>query len=161
MKKILQMTYVVPVFMLLGLPLFLMARVSSLEPASLRLARLYARLVLWVQGRRPKQTAEALAEEWNRLMPEPRKIFPVVAVEDDTAYMEIRASCLLRGSGDGEACWRAMEFDRALVEASGGQLVVMRSQAVEGYGCCKLAIRPKGQSLEELTVAHPRWRSGS
>ncbi len=159
MKKLLRKIYTLPVFVLLGRPLFAMAQVAWLEPLALGQARLFARLVHHTYGRRPQKDAAALAQEWNRLMPTPRSAFPVVSTEGDTAFVEIRIECPLRGTGNPEACWRSMEFDRALIEASGGELVVMESQSVTGGQCCKLAIRPKGRGFDDLPVAHPRWRS--
>ncbi|MEL6179299.1 MAG: hypothetical protein AAFS10_10110 [Myxococcota bacterium] len=159
MKRLLRMTYTLPVFINLGRVLFAISRVSWMEPISLRLARMFARTVHFAFGRRQVSGPEALAQEWNRLMPEPRSCFPVVDVEGETAFVEIRIHCPLRGSGDAEACWRSMEFDRALMEASGGKLVVMESQAVTGGTCCTLAIRGHDQTLDDLPVAHPRWRT--
>jgi len=159
MKKLLRAIYTVPVFISLGQVLFSMSRVDWLEPASLRMARFYAGLVHWTYGRRPQTTARELANEWNRLMPRPRSAFPVVNIEDDTAFVEIHVACPLRGTGNAEACWRAMEFDRALVAGSGGRLVVMESQSVTGGSCCKLAIRPAGSDIDDLPAAHPRWRN--
>ncbi|MEM6954872.1 MAG: hypothetical protein AAF645_04260 [Myxococcota bacterium] len=135
-----------------------MSRIDRLESISLRLARVYAALVQWVHGKRRVESTEELADEWNRLMPSPREAFPIVDVQDETAFVEIRIKCPLRGSGDGEACWRSMEFDRALVSAAGGRLVVMESQAVTGGDCCRLAIRRDSANMDDLPVAHPRWR---
>lgn len=151
--------YTVPVFLLTGRPLFSMARRPSLEPVALRLARALAILVQMARGkRRVDPTPHALAREWQRLMPQPRaQAFPITKVEPDTAYVEIRLECPLRGTGDAEACWRAMAFDRALMQDAGSALVVLESQAVTGGDCCKLAIRPAGAALDDLPVAHPRW----
>jgi len=142
-----------------GRVLFAMSRVSWLESPSLGLARFFARVVHWVQGRRSADTAETLAQEWNRLMPAPRAAFPILRTEGETAYVEIRAKCPLRGTGDAEACWRSMEFDRELMRKAGGRLVVMESQSVTGGPSCKLAIRPANASVDDLPVAHPRWRN--
>ena len=160
MKRFLRSIYTLPMFINSGRPLFAMSKVSALEGISLRLARAFAGLVHYAHGVRPQESASELADEWNRLMPTPQDAFPVINTEGDTAYMEIRIECPLRGSGNAEACWRSMEFDRALVRASGGELVVMESQSVTGGECCKLAIRPKGASFDDLPVAHPRWREG-
>ncbi len=157
MRRLLDRIYVVPVFIALGRPLFAMARVTALEPVSLRLARAYAWLVLMAYGRRRKETPGELAEEWNRLMPQPRAKFPIVGADDQTAHVEIRVKCPLRGSGNAEACWRAMEFDRALLRKAGGRLVVMESQAVTGGDCCRLAIRREAAAIDDLPAAHPRW----
>lgn len=158
-ERLLRRLYVVPVFMNLGRLLFWMARFDRLERPALRLARLYATWVDRTHRTRPGDSPRELAVEWNRLMPSPRSAFPVTDVDEDTAYVEIRAACPLRGTGDALACWRSMEFDRALVAKAGGQLVVMESQSVTGGPCCKLAIRTEGASMDDLPVAHPRWRT--
>ncbi len=156
--KLLARTYRLAVFINVGRPLFLISRVDRLEPLALRWARALAWVVHKTLGRRTPTSVGDLAQEWNRLMPEPRSTFPVVAVDGDTAFVEIRIRCPLRGTGDAEACWRSMEFDRALMRASGGALVVMQSQAVTGQPFCKLAIRRTGADFSDLPVAHPRWR---
>lgn len=157
MRALLRRIYTVPFFIETGRPLFAMARVDRLEPAALWLARRFASLVRWTFGRREKADAQGLAEEWHRLMPKPRGAFPIVGTEGDTAYVEIHIRCPLRGTGNAEACWRSMEFDRALIEASGGTLVVLESQSVTGRERCRIAIRPKGSDMSDLDVAHPRW----
>ena len=157
MKALLQRMYTLPFFVTTGRVLFSMSRVDMLEPVSLRLARLFAGLVHFTYGRRRKDSAADLAQEWNRLMPTPRSAFPITRVDGDTAFVEIRIRCPLRGTGNAEACWRSMEFDRALIKESGGTLVVLESQSVTGGECCKLAIRPQGADFTDLPVAHPRW----
>ncbi|MFN3202852.1 MAG: hypothetical protein ACE366_30950 [Bradymonadia bacterium] len=159
MKALLRKIYTLPVFINTGRPLFFMSKFRWLEPLSLRLARCFAWMVHFTYGRRPQTSAEDLAQEWNRLMPRPRTAFPVVDTDGETAFVEIHVECPLRGSGHAEACWRSMEFDRALIQASGGRLVVMESQSVTGATCCKLAIRPAGADFDDLPVAHPRWRT--
>lgn len=114
-------------------------------------------LVTWTYGRRRSRTAGELAAEWNRLMPTPRNAFPVVGSDRETARVEIHIQCPLRGTGNAEACWRAMEFDRALLRGVGGRLVVLESQAVTGADRCRLAIRSAGADMSDLPVAHPRW----
>lgn len=157
MKRLLRRVYTLPIFIALGRPLFAISRVPWLEPIALRLARTFAALVQWTYGRKAFTSAPELAEEWNRLMPKPRSAFPVIETDGDTAYVEIRIHCPLRGTGNSEACWRSMEFDRALIRNSGGRLVVLESQSVTGRDRCRLAIRPAGQDLSDLPAAHPRW----
>lgn len=160
-RALLRRIYTVPIFIETGRLLFAMARVDRLEPAALWLARRFASLVHWTFGRREQPDARSLAEEWHRLMPEPRRAFPIVRTEGETAFVEIHLRCPLRGTGNAEACWRSMEFDRALVEASGGALVVLESQSVTGGQRCRLAIRTKGSDMSDLDVAHPRWLNPS
>ena len=159
MRALLRRIYTVPVFMGFGLPIFFMARFRLLEGFARFLARFDARIVLMVFGGRPHDSPQELAEEWNRLMPAPRSRYPVLGADDRTAYVEIRIHCPLRGTGNAEACWNAMEFDRALLRGIGGQLVVMESQSNSGKDYCRLAIRRGGADLSDLEVAHPRWLS--
>ena len=159
MRRVLRSIYTLPVFMTLGRALFAMSRLPRLERLSLWLARSYARLVVFAHGERRYLSPEDLANEWNRLMPRPRAAFPVVRTDGDTAFAEIHVKCPLRGSNDPEACWRSMEFDRALMQRAGGRLVVLESQSVTGGTCCKEAIRPRTADVSDLSVAHPRWHS--
>ncbi len=159
MRALLRRIYIVPVFIGLGLPIFIMARVRLFDRFARLLARFHARIVLMVFGRRAHDSPQELAEEWNRLMPTPRSRFPILESDDRTAYVEIRVHCPLRGTGNAEACWRAMEFDRALLRSIGGQLVVMESQSNSGKDYCRLAIRRSGEDLSDLDAAHPRWLS--
>jgi len=159
MRTMFRKIYTLPVFMGLGLPLFILARARLFEPLTRFLARVDARIVLMMSGRRTPESPQELAEEWNRLMPTPRSNFPILKSDDRTAYVEIRVRCPFRGTGDAEACWRAMEFDRELVGSIGGQLIVMESQSNSGKDYCSLAIRRSGDDLSDLEAAHPRWLS--
>ncbi len=159
MRALLRRIYTVPVFIGLGLPIFFMARVRLFRRFARFLARLDARIVLWMLGGRAHGSPQGLAEEWNRLMPAPRSRYPVLESDDRTAYVEIRIHCPLRGTGNAEACWNAMEFDRALLRSIGGQLVVMESQSNSGKDHCRLAIRRGGDDISGLEAAHPKWLS--
>ena len=159
MRALLRKIYTVPVFIVLGLPIFVMARGRPFDRFARFLARFYARIVLMVFRRNAHDSPQDLAEEWNWLMPAPRSRFPILEADDRTAYVEIRVHCPLRGSGDVEACWNAMEFDRTLLRGIGGQLVVMESQSNSGKDYCRLAIRRSGAALSDLEAAHPRWLS--
>ena len=151
--------YTLPVFIVLGLPIFFMARVRLFDHFARFLARFFARIVLMVFGRRTHDSPQELAEEWNRLMPAPRSRFPILESDGRTAHVEIRIRCPLRGTGNAEACWNAMEFDRALLQSIGGQLVVIESQSNSGKDHCRLAIRRLGDDVSDLEAAHPRWLS--
>ena len=157
MRRFLDRIYTLGFFLQSGRPLFAMAQVDGLERPSLWLAERFARLVDFTYRIRRQPTPAELAAEWNRLMPRPREAFPVIESDDHTAVVEIRIHCPLRGTGNAEACWRAMAFDRALMRRAGGRLVVLESQSVTGGACCRLAIRREGSAMDDLTVAHPRW----
>ncbi|MEL6592458.1 MAG: hypothetical protein AAFQ68_20335 [Bacteroidota bacterium] len=106
---------------------------------------------------RPKQgkTPSELAQIWQELMPaNGKEYFPIEQVDEETAYTEIHLHCPLRGSGDTEACYRMMQYDRSLMQATGGELIVLESQANSGKSYCRLAIRPKGADTSDLRPAH-------
>ena len=157
MRRLIKRIYTLKVFIIVGRLLFTSSRFKSVEIFSLGLARFYAWTVTLVHGKNHTQTPQKIAEEWRRLMPTPHSHFPIVGGDDRTAYMEIRIHCPLRGSGDPLACWRSMEFDRALMRGTGGRLLVMESQSVTGNDFCRLAIRRENDSFDDLPVAHPRW----
>jgi len=46
-----------------------------------------------------------------------------------------------------------MEFDRTMVEAFGGQFIVLKSQAQPGRTACEIAIRKKGAPVQDLVPA--------
>jgi hypothetical protein len=100
-------------------------------------------------------TAEALGREWERLLPS-KKAAHIVAHDARTAFGEITIECPLRGTGDVHACHRMMAYDRKLLGAVGGQLVVLRSQAEPGVTTCQVAIRRAGEDVSDLVPAHIR-----
>jgi hypothetical protein len=106
---------------------------------------------------RPQVDAEALGREWERVLAS-RRTAHLTAVDPTgtTAYGEISVHCPLRGTGDVHACHRLMAYDRALVEAAGGQFVVLESQATPGVTVCRVAIRAKGAPLDDLPSATAR-----
>lgn len=124
-----------------------------------RLTRALARFTLWVQGGRRVEGVEAVAAEWQRMFPSPRMV-PVKDVRGDTAYAEIHANCPLRGTGDTYACHRMMEYDRHMLRAIGGRLVVLQSQAEPGRTVCEVALRTAEASEADLTPAHVRAPGG-
>ncbi|MCB1322267.1 MAG: hypothetical protein KDK34_18550, partial [Leptospiraceae bacterium] len=75
-----------------------------------------------------------------------------VTLSEQVGSGEIHLHCPLRDSGDAGACWRLMEFDRALVARMHGQLVVIDSQATSGKSCCKVEVRMTAQSTANLEV---------
>ncbi len=117
----------------------------------------FAQLNLYLN--KPAQTKElhSLANQWKALMPpDGQENFKVKEVTEDTAFTEIHLKCPLRGSGNVEACYELMNYDRKLMDAVGGTLIVLESQSNSGKDYCSLAIRPKGASIEDLTPAHKK-----
>jgi hypothetical protein len=116
------------------------------------------RLTFWIRGKRAvAPNAEALGGEWERLMPS-RDWMQITRVEGDTAYGTINVRCTLRGTGDVDACYRMMAYDRRLMARNGGQLVVLHSQAEPGRTTCEVAIRPFDVAVDDLVPAHLRLR---
>ena len=106
---------------------------------------------------RPGQavTPQQLAETWQGLMPpDGKEDFKIGEVTHDTAYTEIHLHCPLRGTGNVAACYQLMNYDRKLMEKTGGELIVLESQANSGKSFCRLAIRPKGANTSDLIPAH-------
>jgi len=111
----------------------------------------------WLKNRgRPKSEVEDIAEEWRRMFGL-NKFWKITRIEDDTAYCEIHFDCSLEKSGDVHACHRLMEYDRALLDKIGGQMVVLESRADPGVkNCCRVAIRRQGDDRDDLIDAHRR-----
>ncbi|MEO0895653.1 MAG: hypothetical protein AAFY71_04615 [Bacteroidota bacterium] len=100
-------------------------------------------------------SVEELAHTWQELMPpDGRKYFPIKEIDEQTAYTEIHLHCPLRGTGNVEACYKLMNYDRTLMANTGGELIVLESQSNSGKKYCKLAIRVKGADTDDLTPAH-------
>ncbi len=114
-------------------------------------------LYTWIKNRgKPKTTVADISEEWRRMFGLNR-FWKIAAIENDTAYAEIHFACSLEGSGDVQACHRLMEYDRALLNKIGGQLIVLESRADPRVkGCCKVAIRTRGDSRTDLVHAHQK-----
>ncbi len=122
----------------------------------------FVRFTQAVRGRRNVEPdATALGAEWERLLASKRTahvthVEPATATTPETAYGEISVHCPLRGTGDVHACHRLMAYDRGLVEAAGGQFVVLESQAQPGRTTCRIAIRRAGETVSDLVPAHAK-----
>ena len=110
-------------------------------------------LTTGLKSARPQADLAGVAREWQRMMPSPRLV-PIVEERPDTVVAEIHAVCPYRGNVHG--CHRMMEYDRKMLEAIGGELVVLRSQAEPGVSVCQVALRRKGADLSDLVPAHRR-----
>lgn len=120
------------------------------------IAGLLARFTWWRNKGRPQHSVAGAAAEWRRMFGLDQ-FWKVVKIEDDTAFAEIHFPCSLEGSGDVGACHRLMEYDRALLRKIGGELTVLESRADPAVrGCCKVAIRLKGDARDDLMPAHLR-----
>ena len=120
-----------------------------------------ANLNLYLNKPQPANDVAELAKTWQELMPpDGQAFFKIAEVKDDTAYTEIHLQCPLRGTKDVEACYQLMNYDRKLMEAVGGQLIVLESQSNSGREFCRLAIRKKGQDTSDLIPAHLKEAPG-
>lgn len=137
---------------MLGLLAFL-ARRPRLAPLSDAVTRGLARLA--VRSRRMVRAREVaeLGPLWQRSFPSPKQV-PIERVEGNTVFAQIHTPCPLRGSGDVQACWRMMEYDREVLRHAGGQFVVLQSQATPGVAHCRVAMRLAGEPLDDLVQAH-------
>ena len=117
--------------------------------------RRLARLNVLLNRPQPTSEAKELAQTWVDLMPpDGKENFQIKSVEGDTAYVEIHLHCPLRATGDVRACHRLMNYDRNLMKAVGGQLIVLESQSNSGKSFCRLAIRKAGLSVDDLPAAY-------
>lgn len=116
-----------------------------------------ARLNILLNKPKVAEEVNELAQTWQDLMPpNGKKYFPIKEIDGETAYTEIHLRCPLRGTGNVEACYKLMNYDRKLMEKTGGQLIVLESQSNSGKNYCRLAIRKKGADVEDLIPAHQR-----
>lgn len=114
-----------------------------------------AQLNLYLNQPKSSDNIEDLAQTWQQLMPpDGQHFFKIAEITPDTAYIEIHLHCPLRGSGDVNACYKLMNYDRQLMDKTGGQLIVLESQSNSGKPYCRLAIRKKGDDVADLTPAH-------
>ena len=106
------------------------------------LTRVLAWLNVHVNGHRSREALAELGQTWVAMMPpNDQELFRITEVTEEAAFAEIHLNCPLRGTGDGQACHALMNYDRSLMEAVGGQLEVLESQATSGKTYCRLAIR--------------------
>ncbi|MEM9326549.1 MAG: hypothetical protein AAGA85_12875 [Bacteroidota bacterium] len=116
-----------------------------------------AQLNLFLNNPSRAASVDDLARTWKRLMPpDGQDYFKIAAVDENTATAEIHLHCPLRGTGNVDACYRLMNYDRELMKQVGGQLIVLESQSKSGKALCKLAIRKIGEDTSDLIPAHKR-----
>ncbi len=133
-----------------------LARHPLLWPVSRAWSRWLARNAI----RRNKicQTSRQISDlgtAWQSSFPSPKQV-PIEAVTAETVFARIETPCPLRGSGRTAACWRMMEYDRAVAAAAGGQFVVLQSQAEPGVTRCHVALRMADAEMSDLIPAHLR-----
>ena len=136
--------------------LLLMTTVARLKfhKATSFLAKFNAKTVIRSRKGRHKEELQKIGKEWARMFPNDMQ--RLISEDQDTVIYETHTWCPLRGTGDVDACYRVMEFDRDLHHTIGGQFIVLASQAEPGRKTCKVAIRKNGVSTEDLIHAHDR-----
>jgi len=117
--------------------------------------RLSAWYSLTLKHGQPKTSLRDVVYEWQRMFPSV-DINRIVSIDEYTAHAEVHVQCPLRGTGDVMACYRVMEYDRAMLEIIGGQLVVLKSQAEPGVEVCEVALRLQGANILDLIAVHQR-----
>lgn len=112
-----------------------------------------AKLTIASRKAKRKESTQDLTKEWLRMFP--RETCSIEKVEDETGYGLVHANCPLVGTGDVSACYKMMEYDRALMRKIGGELTVIESRANPNVkGACKIAIRKLDDKRNNLIPAH-------
>ena len=136
------------------------ARRPGLAPITKSLTQLLAGLTVRAKGIGRARDVTDLGPLWQRSFPAIKQV-PIESTSSHTVVAQIHTACPLRGSGDVQACYRMMEFDREVLRRAGGRFVVLQSQATPGVPFCRVAMRLEGQSLEDLVPAHEQKRPQS
>jgi hypothetical protein len=133
-----------------------LARASgpATKPAT-QIIEALGRRVAILRNVQPSHDPSVLGRTWQRAFAA-RKQVPIVHTDETTAFAEIHTPCPLRGSGDRDACYRMMGYDRAFMERANANFVVLRSQAEPGVLRCAVAIRHKDHPTDDLLPAHLR-----
>lgn len=114
-------------------------------------------LNIWINKPLPNTDTHALAKTWKDLMPaDGQEFFKVKEVDSQTAIVEIHLHCPLRGTGDVNACYKLMNYDRTVMNKIGANLIVLESQSNSGNNYCTLAIRQKEVDTSDLIPAHDK-----
>jgi hypothetical protein len=112
-----------------------------------------AKLTLRSKKARKQNSIEGITDEWLRMFP--KGCCGIDKVVDATGYAMVMANCPLVGTGDVHACYRMMEYDRALLREIDAELTVVASSADPRVtDCCKVAIRKQGDKRQDLIPAH-------
>lgn len=112
-----------------------------------------ARATIKSKGIREAKSLEDLGKQWQRGFPSSKQV-PIKEITDETVVAEIHTPCPLRATGDLNACYRMMQFDREVVKEAGGQFVVLSSQVTPGNNFCTVAMRKSGADMSDLVPAH-------
>jgi len=117
-------------------------------------------ITLLIKKGKKKERIKEIANEWQRMFPS-KKMMPIIKVDGDTVFAEIRISCPYRDSGNVQGCNRMMEYDRKMLETIGADFVVLRSQAEPEVEHCLIAITKGLANRKDLTPAHKRVKNAN
>jgi hypothetical protein len=131
------------------------ARNANYNGLTRAIMRALGGITLMMRRGSSKASLAEIGQEWQRMFPS-KKFVPITNIDEKTVYAEITVKCPLRASGDLNACYRMMEYDRKMLEKIGGQLIVLRSQAEAGVERCQIAIRKKDDDANDLIHAHKK-----
>lgn len=134
------------------------ARRPGLSWITSALTRSLAAITVRSKGIGAAANLQELGPLWQRSFPSSKQV-PIESIDRNTVFAQIHTPCPLRGTGDVHACYRMMEFDRRVLEKAGGQFVVLDSQATPGRTFCRVAMRLKGENIEDLRPAHQGART--
>ncbi|WP_373079196.1 hypothetical protein [Zhongshania sp.] len=130
-----------------------MATKESLNPITSAFMSGIAKATIKSKGIREAKNLADLGRQWQRGFPSSKQV-PIKEISADTVIAEIHTPCPLRATGDVNACYRMMQFDREVVKKAGGQFVVLSSQASPGNTFCTVAMRLRGADITDLIPAH-------
>lgn len=130
-----------------------MATKESLNPITSAFMSGIAKATIKSKGISEAKNLADLGRQWQRGFPSSKQV-PIKEISADTVIAEIHTPCPLRATGDVNACYRMMQFDREVVKKAGGQFVVLSSQASPGNTFCTVAMRLRGADITDLIPAH-------
>ena len=129
----------------------------SRRPSLDRITRWWANCLAWqaivVRKVRKANQLDKLGRQWQKAFGGAKQN-PITGQDENTVYGEIHVLCPLRDTGDVQACYKMMQFDRKVAEHAGGQFVVLQSQSNSGQDYCKVAMRMANDSITDLPQAH-------
>ena len=111
-------------------------RISIFNSLGYRLNSFIAKSTIKSKKIKEAETLDKLGENWQKGFPSKKQV-PITGKDDKTIYGEIHTHCSLRNTGDVNACYKMMSYDREIIEKSGGQFLVLQSQAEKGIEKCK------------------------
>lgn len=134
-------------------------RQVSLRGPSGSLMRGLARVAIRRTRATPARDLPELFAQWQRCAPALAD-YRLADIRDETVFAEVHSPCALRGTGDLGACYRMMEYDREVMRAVGGELVILESQAAPDRTSCRVALRRRGAATDDLIPVYTQEPRG-